>query len=192
MLKNRGRGRGRDRDQKYLQTVITLCLGLVFLCAVQVGVSVAAQGSQKPVFFGKSKDPVDITSDKLDFDQKKQIATFTGSVIARQAETSLEADTLKVFFAESDKGLQEIIATGIKVVIKLQGKKALCKKMHYYAGERKIVLTGNPSLDDGKNVISGEEITFFLDEERSVVKSGQQKRVRTTIFPGQRGGSGLK
>ncbi|MEA1921905.1 MAG: lipopolysaccharide transport periplasmic protein LptA [Pseudomonadota bacterium] len=182
----------KNRDKKYLQIVTIFCLSLVFLCAAQIGVSASAQGSQKPVFFGKSKDPVDITSDKLDFDQKKNIATFTGNVIARQAETSLEADTLKVFFAESDQSLREIIATGKEVVIKLQGKKALCKKMHYYAGERKIVLTGNPSLDDGKNVISGEEITFFLDEERSVVKSGQKKRVRTTIFPGQRGGLGSK
>jgi lipopolysaccharide export system protein LptA len=184
MLKN------RDRDKKYLPIVIIFCLSLVYLWAMPVGIGFAAENSSKPVFFGKSKDPVDITSDKLDFDQKKNIATFTGNVIARQAETSLEADTLKIFFAESDQSLQEIIATGKKVVIKLQGKKAFCKKMHYYAVERKIVLTGNPSLDDGKNVISGEEITFFLDEERSVVKSGQQKRVRTTIFPGQRGGLG--
>ncbi|MCD6292457.1 MAG: lipopolysaccharide transport periplasmic protein LptA [Deltaproteobacteria bacterium] len=182
----------RNRDEIYLRIVITLCLILFFLCTVQIGVSIAAQNSEKPVFFSKSKDPVDITSDKLDFDQKKHIATFTGNVIARQAGTSLEADTLNVFFASSDQSLREIIATGKKVVIKLQGKKALCKKMHYYARERKIVLTGNPSLDDGKNIISGEEITFFIDEERSVVKSGQQKRVRTTIFPGQRGGLGLK
>ena len=182
----------KNRDKKYLPVVVVFCMVLVFLFVTLVGISVAAPGSQKPVFFGKSKDPIDITSDKLDFDQKKRLATFTGNVVARQAETSLEADTLKVVFAEPDQSLQEIIATGKEVVIKLQGKKAICRKMHYYAGERKIVLTGSPSLDDGKNIISGEEITFFIDEERSVVKSGQQKRVRTTIFPGQRGGLGLK
>ncbi len=182
----------KNRDKKCLRIVVALCLGLVFLFVTQADVSVAAPSSQKPVFFGKSKDPIDITSDKLDFDQKKRLATFTGNVVARQAETSLEADTLKVVFTEQDQSLQEIIATGKEVVIKLQGKKAICRKMHYYAGERKIVLTGSPSLDDGKNIISGEEITFFIDEERSVVKSGQQKRVRTTIFPGQRGGLGLK
>ena len=182
----------KNRDKKCLRIVVALCLGLVFLFVTQADVSVAAPSSQKPVFFGKSKDPIDITSDKLDFDQKKRLATFTGNVVARQAETSLEADTLKVVFAEPDQSLQEIIATGKEVVIKLQGKKAICRKMHYYAGERKIVLTGSPSLDDGKNIISGEEITFFIDEERSVVKSGQQKRVRTTIFPGQRGGLGLR
>ena len=175
-----------------LRLAVAVCLSLVFLCATQAGVSAAEKASQKPVFFSKSKDPIDITSDKLDFDQKKHIATFTGNVVARQAETSLEADTLKVVFAEPDQSLQEIIATGKEVVIKLQGKKAICRKMHYHAGKRKIVLTGSPSLDDGKNIISGEEITVFLDEERSVVKSGKQKRVKTTIFPGQRGGPGLR
>lgn len=182
----------KNRDKKYLQMAVMLCLSIFFLWALPVGTGVAAGKSSKPVFFSKSKDPVDITSDKLDFDQKKQVATFTGNVVARQAETSLEADTLKVIFAEPDQSLQEIIATGKEVVIKLQGKKALCRKMHYYAQTRKIILTGSPSIDDGKNVISGEEITFFIDEERSVVKSGQQKRVKTTIFPGQRGGPGLR
>ena len=179
-------------NKRNLSKATALSLLLVFLFILKAGIGLAAQDSQKPVFFGKSKDPVDITSDKLDFDQKKRVATFTGNVIARQAETTLEADILKVLFAEPDQTLNEIIATGKEVVIKLQGKTANCRKMHYYAQARKIVLTGSPSLDDGKNVISGEEITFFIDEERSVVKSGQQKRVQTTIFPGQRGGSGLQ
>ena len=184
----------KDKERKrYLPVIAVLCLGLVFLFAVRPGIIVAAQDSQKPLFFGKSKEPIDITSDVLDFDQKKLLATFTGNVVALQAETSLQADTLKVFFAESDDhSLREIIATGAKVVIKMRDKKAFCRKVHYYADERKIVLTGSPSLDDGRNIISGEEITFFLDEDRSVIKGGQQKRVKTTIFPGQRGGPGLR
>ncbi len=182
----------KNHAKNYLLIALILCLSLVFLVSMTAPIGYAAGNPSQPAFFGKSKDPVDITSDKLDFDQKKRVAIFTGNVVAQQAETSLEADTLKVIFAEPDQTLSEIIATGKEVVIKLQGKKALCRKMHYYAGARKIVLTGSPSLDDGKNVISGEEITFFIDEERSVVKSGQQKRVKTTIFPGQRGGPGLR
>ncbi|MBN2808047.1 MAG: lipopolysaccharide transport periplasmic protein LptA [Deltaproteobacteria bacterium] len=161
----------------------------IFFIGIWAGLA-AADDAQAPVFFGKSKEPVDITADKLDFDQKKNIAVFSGKVVARQGKTSLEADVLNIVFAEADQSLSEITATGKEVVIKLQGKKALCQKMYYNAVERKLVLTGNPSLDDGKNVVRGEEITFFLDAERSVVKSGQQKRVTTTIFPGQRGGPG--
>ncbi len=180
------------QKKRYLSKIAAIFLALVFLSLFGAGIGLAAQGSQKPVFFGNSKDPVDITADKLDFDQKKRVAVFAGNVVARQAETSLEADTLKVIFADPDQTLQEIIATGKEVLVKLQGKKARCRKMHYYAGARKIILTGNPSIDDGKNVISGEVITFFIDEERSVVNSGQKKRVKTTIFPGQRGGPGLR
>ncbi len=161
----------------------------LFVLVLGLSTSVLAQAADKPVFFGNSKDPVDITADKLDFDQKKRIAVFSGNVVARQAETTLEAEVLQVVFSSgSEQDLKEIIATGKKVIVKLEDKKAVCRKMHYYADGRKIVLTGSPSIDDGKNVISGEEITFFIDDERSVVKSGQKRRVKTTIFPGQRGG----
>ncbi len=161
----------------------------LFVLVLGLSMSVLAQAADKPVFFGDSKDPVDITADKLDFDQKKRIAVFSGNVVARQAETTLEAEVLQVVFSSgSEQDLKEIIATGKKVIVKLEDKKAVCRKMHYYADGRKIVLTGSPSIDDGKNVISGEEITFFIDDERSVVKSGQKRRVKTTIFPGQRGG----
>ncbi|MBN2706613.1 MAG: lipopolysaccharide transport periplasmic protein LptA [Deltaproteobacteria bacterium] len=144
----------------------------------------AAPGS---VFLSKNKAPIDIVADQLDFDQKKREALFSGNVVARQAETELHAEKLKVLFAGEEQRLEEVVATGARVVIQLEGKKALCRRMHYFADERKIILSGEPSLDDGRNVIVGEEILFFLDEERSVVKSGAQKRVKTTIFPGRRG-----
>ncbi|HDS17179.1 MAG TPA: lipopolysaccharide transport periplasmic protein LptA [Proteobacteria bacterium] len=149
-------------------------------------------GAAEPIapnalFLSKNKAPIDIVADQLDFDQKKKEALFSGKVVARQAETELHAEKLKLVFAGEEQRLEEVIATGAKVVIRLEGKKALCRRMHYFAGERKIILSGEPTLDDGRNVIAGEEILFFLDEERSVVKSGAQQRVKTTIFPGQRG-----
>ena len=175
--------------------IMSPCFRRVFLFVVALGLSsaVLVQAAEKPIFFGKSKEPVNIAADKLDFDQKKHVAVFTGNVIVQQAKTTLEADTLRVLFAPGKtQDLKEIIATGKQVVVKMEQKKALCRKMHYFAVDRKIVLTGKPSLDDGKNIISGEAITFFIDEERSVVKSGQQRRVKTTIFPGQRGSLGLR
>ncbi len=166
------------------------CILALLLVLLLSGMGSAAE---KPAFFGDSKDPLDIVADKLDFDQKNHVAVFSGNVVVKQAKATLEADKLQIFFAQGvEQDLKEIVATGKKVVVKMEGKKALCRKMHYFAAGRKIVLTGDPSLDDGNNVISGEEITFFLDDERSVVKSGRQRRVKTTIFPGQRGGLGRR
>lgn len=147
----------------------------------------ADQGLPEVSFLSNKKSPVDIVADRLDFDQKARIAEFSGQVVARQDETRLDCDQLKIVFAGEDQQVKEIIATGKKVEIQLQGKKAVCRKMHYFAADRRILLSGNPSLDDGRNVITGEEIEFFPDEERSVVKSGSKKRVKTTIFPGRRG-----
>ncbi len=152
--------------------------------------AVSRAQSDNTALFGNRKDPVNVVSDTLDFDQKKQVATFTGNVSARQADTTLTCERLKIYFTDPGKKLKEIVATGKKVVIKLQQKKGICRKMHYYADDRKIVLSGNPSLDDGKNIITGETITFFLDQKRSVVKSGKNRRVKTTIFPGQKNGLG--
>ncbi|HIE07136.1 MAG TPA: lipopolysaccharide transport periplasmic protein LptA [Desulfarculaceae bacterium] len=175
----------------FLRRVGAGCIVPLLLVLLLGGMVSAAE--KNPVFLGDSKDPLDIVADKLDFDQKNHVAVFSGNVVVTQAKTTLEADKLQIFFAQgSEQDLKEIVATGKKVVVKMEGKKALCRKMHYFAAGRKIVLTGDPSLDDGNNVISGEEITFFLDDERSVVKSGRQRRVKTTIFPGQHGGLGRK
>jgi len=172
-----------------LAAIFVLTVLLFFTLSLIPPPSLAAD-TQSPALFGKSKDPVDIVSDALDFDQKQQIATFTGNVTAHQADTTLHCDTLKIYFTKPGNKLKEIVATGKKVVINLQQKKGICRKMHYYDNERKIVLSGNPSLDDGKNIITGETIIFYIDEKRSVVKSGRNKRVKTTIFPGQKNGLG--
>jgi len=169
------------------------CLLILFasiFCFTFVGTVAGAQDDGQNQLFGNRKEPVDIISDTLDFDQKKQVATFTGNIKARQGDTTLSCDTLKIYFTGPGKKLKEIIATGTKVTINLQRKKGVCRKMHYFADDNKIVLSGNPSLDDGKNIITGETITFYLDEKRSVVKSGKNRRVKTTIFPGQKNGLG--
>ena len=53
-------------------------------------------------------------------------------------------------------------------------------------GARTLVLTENPVLHDGANEVSGDRVTVFLDENRSVVEGGR-KRVKATVFPNQEG-----
>ncbi len=147
--------------------------------------SIATTTTNSNFFGNNKKDPVNIISDKLDFDQKNHIALFSGNVVARQAGTTLTCSKLKIIFSPKDQKPEEIIATGRKVVLTMQNKKAQCQKMHYFASDAKIILSGSPSLDDGKNVITGEQIIFFVNDDRSVVKGGKNRRVKTTIFPGQ-------
>ncbi|NIA19407.1 MAG: lipopolysaccharide transport periplasmic protein LptA [Xanthomonadaceae bacterium] len=141
--------------------------------------------SAEPLF-KSSKAPIDITADRLDIDQQKGQAVFKGEVIARQDEMTLQADTMTILFVEKENDVKEIIANG-SVTIDLGEKRATCETAHFYTAVNKVILSGKPLLKEGKNVIEGEKIIFFLNEDRSIVEGKKDSRVKTTIFPGQKG-----
>ncbi len=50
-----------------------------------------------------------------------------------------------------------------------------------------MVLTENPVLHDGPNVVIGDRVIVFLDENRSVVEGGR-KRVKAVLYPNDNNG----
>ncbi|MBW1645034.1 MAG: lipopolysaccharide transport periplasmic protein LptA [Deltaproteobacteria bacterium] len=169
---------------KEAQQRATGLLCLFFLCCLLAGPGGARAG--QPALSG-SKAPIEITADRLDIDQKQKKAVFRGRVVARQEKMTIEAETITIFFSGKNNEVKEIVAAGRQVRIDFKGKTATCAKSTYIAAGNKIVLTGKPVLKDGKNVITGDKIIFFLDEERSIVEGKSNSRVKTTIYPGQQG-----
>jgi lipopolysaccharide export system protein LptA len=53
----------------------------------------------------------------------------------------------------------------------------------YFSKTGKITLDGNPKVVQGRDVITGTLITYFVDEQKSVVTSGPGQRVNATIHP---------
>ncbi|MDH3394247.1 MAG: hypothetical protein OEL66_09570, partial [Desulfobulbaceae bacterium] len=47
-------------------------------------------------------------------------------------------------------------------------------------------LIGNATVHQGQNKVTGDEITVYLQEDRSVVKSHDNGRVRAILFPKQK------
>ena len=45
------------------------------------------------------------------------------------------------------------------------------------------MLIGNARVWQEDNVVSGETITIFLSQDRSVVQGGQQERVKAVFYP---------
>jgi lipopolysaccharide export system protein LptA len=41
-------------------------------------------------------------------------------------------------------------------------------------------------MREGKNVVKGERIVVYLDEDRGVVEGSQNKRVTATIYPNEK------
>ena len=145
----------------------------------------------------KRDQPVHVVADRLEVDNKRQVATFIGSVRATQGDVTITSDKLEVYYERkggegavggiSDGGgkVRKVVAVGhVKIV--QDGRVAVGRRATYWAGARKILLEGNATVWRGRNQISGEKITVFLDQDRAVVHGRPGKRVSVTIAPRHR------
>jgi lipopolysaccharide export system protein LptA len=132
--------------------------------------------------FTASRAPIDITSDTVEADQKTNRITFKGNVVAKQEDTTLYANTLTITYDPNTKKLKEIVAVGNVKVVQLD-RRATGQKATFDQEKNKVVLDGEAVVREGTNVIRGERIIFYVDEERSVVEGGKGSRVSTSITP---------
>ena len=149
-----------------------------------------------------SDQPIHVVSDRLEVDNKTQVASFIGAVKATQGDVSISCDKLEVYYdqkgqaqpkgegAEAAAGLMDtggkvrkVVALG-HVKIRQKDRLAVGRKATYWAGGRKMLLEGKATVWRGKSQISGEKITLFLDQDRAVVHGRPGKRVAVTIVPG--------
>jgi lipopolysaccharide export system protein LptA len=73
----------------------------------------------------------------------------------------------------SNRSVSMIEATGSVVIEKDDGR-ATCRKAIYYESEEKIVLLGDPVAWQKGTRVSGEKMTMYLADDRSVVEGGTQ------------------
>jgi lipopolysaccharide export system protein LptA len=132
--------------------------------------------------FTASRAPIHIDSDRLEGDQKTYTFTYIGNVVAKQEDVTLYANTLIIVYDPETKKLKEIVATGNVKVVQLD-RRATGQKVTFDQDKNKVVLDGDAVIREGANVIRGERITFYVEEERSVVEPGKGGRVSTTITP---------
>ena len=128
--------------------------------------------------------PIDITSDKVETHFKENLIVFKGNVMARQKDIVIYADSLEAIMIEGGKGIEKVIAGG-NVKIQQGLRVANCQKAVFYNVEQKVVLTGDPKVSEGENIVSGDEIIFDIEQDRVEVKGGAGGRGKATIHPGE-------
>jgi lipopolysaccharide export system protein LptA len=108
-------------------------------------------------------------------------------VVARQADMTLFADRLVIGYGADGKELSRVEAFGSVRVV--QGtRQAFGAHAIYDNKGRKIVLDGSPRVVQGEDVITGKVITYFIDEQKSIVTGGPSERVEAIIHPGGKDG----
>jgi lipopolysaccharide transport protein LptA len=124
-----------------------------------------------------------ITSKTLDFDYGRMIAVFKDDVVVVDPQLRMECDQLTVLF-ERTNDIKSITAVG-NVRVRQQDKTATAKKGIYLAREGKVILLGDATLIRGADTVKGDEITFWINENRMICRPGF-----LSITPSNRGGAG--
>ena len=160
-------------------------LSALFLCFVLAGTLAAADGSGE----GRGNLPIQIKSNELFADNATHTATFSGKVVARQGDITIYCDRLVITYGEKSQEVETVEAFG-NVRIAQGNRLGQAAHALYENGKGKIVLDGSPKVFQGDDVVSGKVITYFVNEQKSVVTGGPESRVEAVIHPKGKGKDG--
>ncbi len=128
--------------------------------------------------------PISITSEKMTLKNLENRIIFEGAVLIKREGMTVNADRAEVLLSESkqsgslltesDSGreVSQIITSGSVRIVR-GAQQARAEKGVYKKGEEVFVLTGNPEVWDKDFHVKGKVITFFIDEERTLVSESQ-------------------
>lgn len=138
---------------------------LLCIASVAAAVTIKADGNA-------DKKPIIITSETLIADNKNNTAIFEGTVVAQTSDITMSSDKMTVYYDNSDSKVSKIHAFGnVKVLNK--ARVLFSDEAVYLDNEDKIIFSGNPKAVEGDNVITGEKIIFFINDERAVVEGSR-------------------
>lgn len=166
-----------------------------------------ANGLFQSLSLGSGKGPVHIDSDSLELDYKGSLVTYRGHVQVTQGDVTLTSDTLSISYdpravkrtpdpaatpAKAAAGpagpdadrIKEIVAEG-NVRIRQGTRLAEGRRAVFDQAKQTFTLSDGAVLHDGPNQVAGERVIVYLKEERSVVESGSNTRVKAVLYPGK-------
>ena len=130
--------------------------------------------------------PTTITSETMIANNKAGTVRFKGKVHFIQADLIVDADEMIVRFSTDQspqatesqspgqggkRKISVIEAIGNVVILKGEGK-ATCGHAIYYKDEERIILTKSPVAWQAGTRVTGDKMTMYLKEDRSVVEGG--------------------
>jgi lipopolysaccharide export system protein LptA len=165
--------------------VIKRCTVAITLCLAFAAMALAAG----KVGDDRNAQPIKIKANELVTDNNNRTSTFVGKVSARQGDLTIFSDKLVINYSEKDHEVEKVEAFG-NVRILQGNRQALAGHALYDNKAGKIILDTAPKVYQGDDVISGNVITYLVDEQKSVVTGGPDARVEAVIHPRDKGKNG--
>ena len=171
-------------------------VGRALLCGLTAAPTVAAPADPA----GAAGDlPIHITSDAMTYDTNKNTVVFQGNVEVEREDFRLWSAVLTLYLKSADQpadktqaGNQPALETGDldhivaekNVRFRYNTQTGTAEKATYTVDDALLVLEGNPVIRDGENSITGQRIRYYMNENRSEVDGGPQKRVQAVFSSG--------
>jgi lipopolysaccharide export system protein LptA len=153
------------------------------LAGLALAAGAAAQPAAKKRGGDEKTQPVTVDADKMERFGRESLVVFTGNVVARQNSSVQYADRMEVYLDEKGDKILRTVSTGTVKIITRDCRTGTARRAEYHDLEQRVVLIGNARVWQDENVVSGDTITIFLSQDRSVVQGGQQERVKAVFFP---------
>jgi lipopolysaccharide export system protein LptA len=165
------------------------------LTAFLIGLLFPSQGGSETLIKVDEKsgsNPLMIKSKSLEVDNDLKMLTFTGDVHAKRHDFAIDCQEMFVYYdrlptqkdsKEGETKINKIVATGDVKINRTHGGVATAEKAVYYQRDEKVILMGKPVVKQGNDFVEGDRITVFLKENRSVVESSEDQKVRAFVFP---------
>ncbi len=134
--------------------------------------------------FFDEKKPIDIISDTMEgYEQGKQVI-FRGNVIAKQEDLFIYSDILEAYIDGQTNEIEKAYAKGNVRIVKQQ-RTATSKEAMFDNDKREITLIGNVVVVSGQDKITGDTVTYYVNEDRVVVKGQKDKKAHIIVTPKQ-------
>lgn len=136
----------------------------------------------------EKNQPVTVDADQMESMQKEGLVIFTGNVVARQNKSVQYADRTEVYLdAKGEKVVRTVSLGNVRIITK-DCRVGTARRAEYYDAEQRVVLIGQARVWKEDNMVTGDRITMFLAEDRSVVESGGEGRVKAIFYPKSQNG----
>lgn len=158
---------------------------ILLFCSFCIGYCPAALAAKT----AGDSEVIQISSRRLEADHATGTVRFIGEVVAVRGDTTIRAEELMLYQAGKGTGKEQRIERieAYRSVRIEQGERiATGQKAVFDKAGGQVVLTGSPRVRQGADFVEGDEIVFFLDSERSIVRSKGSERVKAVFHPRER------
>jgi len=142
----------------------------------------AASGTASKTQPSANSLPLTIDSDKMERYGKASLVIFSGNVVARRDNSVQYADRLEVYMDEKGDRVLRTVSTGSVRIITKDCRTGTAQRAEYFDLDQRVVLIGNARVWQDDNVVSGDTITIYVAEDRTIVEGGKQERVKGVFY----------